>query len=345
MLVYKSHAYTSNKYRNSKKMHFIDEVKIYLKAGDGGNGSSSFRREKFIEFGGPDGGDGGKGGSIIFVADSQLNTLIDFRYKQHFKAQHGINGSGQACSGAAGNDIILKVPVGTQILADDKKTILADLDISGQSFTVVSGGCGGAGNIRFKTSTNQAPRKAGDGKKGEELVVWLNLKLLSDVGIVGLPNAGKSTFLSVVTSAKPKIADYPFTTLKPQLGVVYIDDIEFVMADIPGLIEGAHFGHGLGDKFLRHIERCRVILHLIDITQDDVVSAYMIVRNEMEQYNASILDKPQVVVLNKCDACINYHEKQVALSKFTNTNIVCCSAVSGFAVRDVLLNLKKYVGC
>jgi GTP-binding protein len=324
-------------------MHFIDEVKIYLKAGDGGNGSTSFRREKFIEFGGPDGGDGGKGGSIVIVADSHLNTLIDFRYKQHFKAEYGGRGKGQACTGATGDDIILKVPIGTQILAEDKETILADLDSQDQIFVIAQGGRGGAGNIRFKTSTNQAPQKAGDGKKGEELSVWLNLKLLSDVGIVGLPNAGKSTFLSVVTSAKPKIADYPFTTLQPQLGVAYVDDAEFVIADIPGLIEGASQGYGLGDRFLRHIERCKVILHMIDVTQDDIVAAYKTIQHEMSQYNVQITNKPQVIVLNKCDAYTDYQEKQSLLSDFLGKNITCCSSVSGLGVKDVLSILLKYV--
>ena len=246
-------------------MHFIDEVKIYLKAGDGGNGIVAFRREKFIEYGGPDGGTGGKGGNIILRVTKDLNTLIDFRYKQHFKAERGRNGGGSNCTGHGGEDMIVRVPVGTQILAEDRETVLADLIEDGQEVVIAKGGGGGLGNAVFKSSTNQAPEKATPGVLGDELWVWLQLKLLSDVGLLGLPNAGKSTFLAAVSSAKPKIADYPFTTLKPQLGVAYIADEEIVIADIPGLIEGASQGHGLGDRFLRHIERCRALLHLIDI--------------------------------------------------------------------------------
>lgn len=321
-------------------MHFIDEVKIFLKAGDGGNGSASFRREKFIQFGGPDGGDGGKGASIIFVADENLNTLIDFRYKQHFKAERGGNGSGQCCSGAAGQDIFLKVPLGTQVLASDKETILADLDVPGQVFIAAAGGKGGLGNTHFKTSTNRAPRKTTKGGLGDELELWLNLKLLSDVGLVGLPNAGKSTFLSVVTAARPKIADYPFTTLKPQLGVAYFGDFELVIADIPGLIEGAHEGHGLGDRFLRHIERCKVILHLIDINHEDIAHAYRTVRHEMESYDGVIKDKTEIVVLNKSDLNQDYEAIQENFSKEIGKEVLCCSGVTGFNVKKVLDRLK-----
>lgn len=322
-------------------MHFIDEVKIFLKAGDGGNGSASFRREKFIEYGGPNGGDGGKGGDIVFIADENLNTLIDFRYKQHFKAERGGNGSGQNCTGASGKDIVLTVPVGTQILAVDRKTVITDLDHNGQLFIAARGGDGGLGNTHFKTSTNRSPRKATKGFEGGEMEVWLNLKLLSDVGLVGLPNAGKSTFLSVTTSAKPKIADYPFTTLKPQLGVAYIDDAEIVIADIPGLIEGASEGHGLGDRFLRHIERCKVILHLIDITQNDVVEAYRTIRNEMETYTGAIKDKYEIVVLNKCDLNPEYMKIRDKLSKTIGKEVLCCSAASSFNVKEILSKINS----
>lgn len=317
-------------------MHFIDEVKIFLKAGNGGNGSPSFRREKFIEYGGPDGGDGGDGGSIVFIADENLNTLIDFRYKQHFKAERGWNGSGQCCTGGAGKDIILKMPLGTQVLAADRTTVLADLDTIGQVYVVAKGGRGGLGNTHFKTSTNRSPRKTTKGKEGDELEVWLNLKLLSDVGLVGLPNAGKSTFLSVVSSARPKIADYPFTTLKPQLGVAYIDDAELVIADIPGLIEGAHKGLGLGDRFLRHIERCKIILHLIDINQEDVVQAYKTVRHEMEAYDGSIRDKTEIVILNKCDLHPEYEEIRKNLAKAIGKDVLYCSAATNTNVKPIL---------
>lgn len=317
-------------------MHFIDEVKIFLKAGNGGNGSASFRREKFIEYGGPDGGDGGHGGSIIFEANENLNTLIDFRYKQHFKAERGHNGSGQCCTGAAGKDVILTVPVGTQVLAFDRETVLADLDTHEQRYVVARGGRGGLGNTHFKTSTNRSPRKATKGFEGDEIEVWLNLKLLSDVGLVGLPNAGKSTFLSIVTSAKPKIADYPFTTLKPQLGVAYVNDSEIVIADIPGLIEGASHGHGLGDRFLRHIERCKVILHLIDISNEDVVSAYRTVRHEMEAYGDKIQSKQEIVVLNKCDLNAEYEDVQKKLSKEIGKNVLCCSIAMNSNVQQIL---------
>ncbi len=322
-------------------MHFIDEVKIFLKAGDGGNGSASFRREKFIEYGGPNGGDGGKGGDIVFITDENLNTLIDFRYKQHFKAERGKNGSRQNCTGHSGQDIVLTVPVGTQILAADRKRVIADLDYKGQLFIAARGGDGGLGNTHFKTSTNRAPRKATKGFEGEEIEVWLNLKLLSDIGLVGKPNAGKSTFLSVTTSAKPKIADYPFTTLKPQLGVAYIDDSELVIADIPGLIEGASQGYGLGDRFLRHIERCKVILHLIDVTQDDIVEAYKTVRKEMESYTESIKDKNEIVVLTKCDLNPEYIEIQHKLSKATGKDVLYCSAVNNFNLKEILSKISS----
>lgn len=281
-------------------MHFIDEAKIYLKAGNGGAGSVSFRREKFIEFGGPDGGHGGKGADIVLVATRELNTLIDFRYKQHFKAEIGMHGMGRNRSGRAGEDMIIEVPLGTQVFDESGAMLIADLSSHGESYIIAHGGRGGAGNAAFKSSTNQAPYKAKPGLEGDELWVWLKLKLLSDAGLIGLPNAGKSTFLSSVTSARPKIADYPFTTLKPQLGVAYIHDEEIVIADIPGLIEGASEGHGLGDKFLKHIERCRVLLHLIDISTD-VVSSYKTIRNELNSYSELLQHKKEIIVLNKAD--------------------------------------------
>lgn len=282
-------------------MHFIDEAKIFLKAGDGGNGCVAFRREKFIEHGGPNGGDGGKGGDIILLATHHLNTLIDFRYKQHFKAKNGEGGKGNNMYGKSAEDIIIRVPVGTQVLSEDGEKVLYDLDQDGMRVPILVGGRGGLGNSHFKTSVNQAPRKATPGYKGEEMWVWLKLKLLSDVGLVGLPNAGKSTFLSTVTTAKPKIADYPFTTLKPQLGVALVDGVEIVIADLPGLIEGASEGHGLGDRFLKHIERCQTILHLVDISADDPVADYMLIREELAAYSLLLLDKKEVVVLSKAD--------------------------------------------
>jgi len=281
-------------------MHFIDEAKIYLKAGNGGAGSVSFRREKYIEFGGPDGGHGGKGGDIIFEVIEGLNTLIDFRYQQHFKAQIGVHGMGRNRSGKAGDDLIIPVPVGTQVLDEHSRLLLADLSEIGQRFIIAHGGRGGAGNAAFKSSTNQAPYKAKPGIEGEEICVWLKLKLLSDVGLVGLPNAGKSTLLAAMTAARPKIADYPFTTLKPQLGVAYYKDREVVIADIPGLIEGASEGHGLGDKFLKHIERCRVILHVIDIS-GDVLGNYIKIRRELKNYSSALEHKKEIII-------ILYHE-------------------------------------
>jgi GTP-binding protein len=325
-------------------MHFIDEVKIYLKAGDGGNGAISFRREKFIEYGGPDGGNGGKGGDIIFKPVSGLNTLIDFRYKQHFKASRGMHGMGRNRTGESAKDLIIEVPVGTQIVAEDGETILADLNTSDVTFIIAKGGKGGAGNACFKSSTNQAPRKAIPGEEGEELWVWLKLKLLSDVGLVGLPNAGKSTFLSVTTSAKPKIADYPFTTLKPQLGVVYVDDDEFVIADLPGLIEGASEGHGLGDKFLRHIERCRVLLHLIDI-REDVVAAYQTIKQELKNYIKDLSTKTEIIVLNKADLLgqPDIQAKKKQLEKFTGKKVLLCSAVTRVGIQPILRKLRDTV--
>src|SRR6059058_5747590 len=272
-----------------ESMKFLDQCKIYLKSGDGGRGAMSFRREKFIEFGGPDGGDGGKGGDIVFEAADNLNTLIDYRYRQHFRAQNGRGGAGQNRTGANGRDLVLRVPIGTQILDDDKETVLADLTRAGQRIALLRGGDGGFGNLHYKTSTNQAPRRADPGWPSKELWVWLRLKLIADAGLVGLPNAGKSTFLSRVTHAKPKIADYPFTTLHPQLGVVRLDNREFVLADLPGLIERAHEGVGLGDRFLGHVERCRVLLHLIDGTGEHAGKDYKTVRHELEVYGHGLV--------------------------------------------------------
>lgn len=282
-------------------MKFLDRAKIFLKAGNGGDGCLSFRHEKFLEYGGPDGGDGGNGGNIYFEGVNHLNTLIDYRYQQHFKAQRGENGRGANCYGAKGKDLILKIPVGTEILDESGEMVLADIVEEGQTFLVAQGGKGGRGNMKFKSSTNQAPRRADKGTVGEELWVWLQLKLIADIGLIGLPNAGKSTFLSMVTRAKPKIADYPFTTLVPQLGVVNVLGKELVLADIPGLIEDAHEGRGLGDKFLAHIERCNVLIHLIDINQKDILETYKIVRNELQNYNRGLETKSEVVVINKAD--------------------------------------------
>ena len=284
-------------------MKFLDQAKIYTRSGDGGNGVVAFRREKFMEFGGPDGGNGGRGGNIVFVAEANLNTLIDFRYTQHFRAPKGGNGAGSDRTGAAAPDIVIPVPIGTQIIDDDRETLLADLDAPGKTVVLCRGGDGGHGNAHFKTSTNRAPRKATPGYPGEERWVWLRLKLIADVGLVGLPNAGKSTFLSVVSAARPKIADYPFTTLHPQLGVVRLSHSEeFVIADIPGLIEGAHDGAGLGDRFLGHVERCAVLLHLIDGAAGSPVQAWRTIRHELEAYGGGLAGKPELLVLNKSDA-------------------------------------------
>jgi GTP-binding protein len=283
-------------------MKFLDQAKVFVRSGDGGNGAVSFRREKFIEFGGPDGGDGGRGGDVFVEAVDNLNTLIDYRYQQHFKAKTGGHGMGRDRAGANAADIVLKVPVGTEILEEDNETVIADLDAAGKRVLLARGGNGGFGNAHFKSSTNRAPRRANPGQAGEERWIWLRLKLIADVGLVGLPNAGKSTFLSVVSAARPKIADYPFTTLTPNLGVVRIDEKEFVVADIPGLIEGAHEGAGLGDRFLGHVERCRVLLHLVDVTAVDPVADYRTVRAELAAYGHGLEKKPEIVALTKADA-------------------------------------------
>ena len=278
-------------------MKFLDQAKINLKAGNGGSGSASFRREKFVEFGGPDGGDGGDGGSIVFEAERNLNTLIDYRYSQHFKAENGKPGSKRNKTGANGKDLILKVPIGTQIYEEDNNTIIYDFKKNKEKYLVASGGKGGLGNVRFKSSTNRAPKKKTNGKNGEEFWIWLQLKIIADVGIVGLPNAGKSSLLAALTRAKPKIANYPFTTLNPNLGVTYYDNKEVTLADIPGLVEGAHKGVGLGDKFLRHIERCKILLHLIDVTEDNLVENYKKIRSELQSYNLSLSKKKKLYIL------------------------------------------------
>jgi len=319
-------------------MKFLDEAKVYIRSGDGGNGCVSFRREKFIEFGGPNGGDGGKGGDVVIEAVDGLNTLIDYRYQQHFKAKNGRGGMGKDRHGASGADAILKVPVGTQVYEEDGTTLIADLTEAGQRAVLAHGGNGGFGNAHFKTSTNRAPRHANPGQPGEEHTIRLRLKLIADAGIVGLPNAGKSTFLAAVTAAKPKIADYPFTTLNPQLGVAESGGREFVLADIPGLIEGAHEGVGLGDRFLGHVERCRVLLHLVDGTLAHAGAAYKTVREELSAYGHALADKPEIVALTKADALDPPAIKQqlARLQRAAKKKPFVVSAVSGDGVADVL---------
>jgi GTP-binding protein len=327
-------------------MKFLDEAKVYIASGAGGNGCISFRREKFIEFGGPNGGDGGKGGDVIVEAVDGLNTLIDYRYQQHFKAERGVNGMGKDRHGANGKDAVLRVPAGTQIYEEDGETLLADLVAVGDRVTIAKGGNGGFGNAYFKSSTNQAPRHANPGQPGEELTIRLRLKLIADAGLVGLPNAGKSTFLARVTAAKPKIADYPFTTLHPQLGVVRVDDREFVLADLPGLIEGAHEGVGLGDRFLGHTERCRVLLHLVDGNSDDAGRDYKTVRGELEAYGNGLEDKPEIVALSKTDSMTaDQIKKQAAkLKKACGKTPFVLSSATGGGVTEVLRELFKIVG-
>jgi GTP-binding protein len=326
-------------------MKFLDEAKVYVRSGDGGNGCLSFRREKFIEFGGPNGGDGGGGGDVVAVAVEGLNTLIDYRYQQHYTAQNGRPGMGKDRHGANGADMVMKVPVGTQIYEEDGETLLADLTKVGQQAVLAKGGNGGFGNAHFKSSTNRAPRHANPGQPGEERTIRLRLKLIADAGIVGLPNAGKSTFLAAVSAARPKIADYPFTTLHPQLGVVGIDGREFVLADIPGLIEGAHEGSGLGDRFLGHVERCRVILHLVDGTGEHAGKAYKTVRTELEAYGGGLADKVEVVALNKADALTpEILKRQVAhLKRAANKTPLVISAATGEGVREVLRALLQAI--
>jgi GTPase len=326
-------------------MKFLDEAKVYIRSGDGGNGCVSFRREKFIEFGGPNGGDGGKGGDVIAEAVDGLNTLIDYRYQQHFTAKNGRAGMGKDRHGANGADAVLKVPVGTQVYEEDGETLLADLTEPGQHVVLARGGNGGFGNAHFKTSTNRAPRRANPGLPGEEHTIRLRLKLIADAGIIGLPNAGKSTFLAAVSAAKPKIADYPFTTLNPQLGVVDVDGREFVLADIPGLIEGAHEGVGLGDRFLGHVERCRVLLHLVDGTGGHAGEAYKTVRAELSAYGEGLDQKPEVVALSKADAMsADDIKQQVAqLKRVAKKSPLVVSAVSGEGVKEILRTLLKII--
>lgn len=326
-------------------MKFLDEAKVYIASGAGGNGCIAFRREKFIEFGGPSGGDGGKGGDVVIEAVNGLNTLIDYRYQQHFKAENGGGGQGKDRHGANGKDVVLRVPMGTQVYEEDGETLLVDFTTIGQRVTISKGGNGGFGNAYFKSATNQAPRRANPGQPGEERTIRLRLKLIADAGIIGLPNAGKSTFLATVTAAKPKIADYPFTTLHPQLGVVRVDEREFVLADLPGLIEGAHEGVGLGDRFLGHTERCRVLLHLIDGTGEDAGADYKTVRNELKAYGQGLTDKPEIVVLTKIDSLTPEAIKaQTAkLKKACKKAPMLMSSASRQGVPDVLRALWKYI--
>jgi GTP-binding protein len=319
-------------------MKFLDQAKVYVRSGDGGAGAVSFLREKFVEFGGPNGGNGGRGGDVIIECVDGLNTLIDYRYQQHFKAKTGTHGMGKQRTGADGEDTILRVPVGTQIFEDDNETLIADMTEVGQRVVLLSGGNGGFGNAHFKTSSNQAPRRANPGQEGTEKWIWLRLKLIADAGLVGLPNAGKSTFRAAVSAAKPKIADYPFTTLHPNLGVVSIGERDFVLADIPGLIEGASEGAGIGDRFLGHIERCGVLIHLIDGTQDDIKTAYKTIRTELAAYDEILGDKPEIVVLNKVDAIEpeELKEKVKLLKKLSGADVLQVSGVTGQGVDAVL---------
>ena len=315
-------------------MKFLDQAKIYIKAGNGGSGSASFRREKFVEFGGPDGGDGGTGGSVIVESDRNLNTLIDYRYAQHFKAQHGKPGSKRNRTGANGENLILKVPVGTQIYEEDNNTLIYDFTKANERFLVASGGKGGLGNVRFKSSVNRAPKKRTVGKNGEEFWIWLQLKVIADIGIIGKPNAGKSSLLAALTSAKPKIANYPFTTINPNLGVVYYDRKEFTLADIPGLVQGAHKGVGLGDKFLRHIERCKILLHLIDLSEDNLVKTYKQIIKELSSYDKKLGEKKEIIFFNKSDLFRN-DEINKKLSNFKNMIKTKYEIISVFSNKDI----------
>ena len=326
-------------------MKFLDQVKIFVKAGDGGSGSPSFRREKFIEFGGPDGGDGGKGGSVILKSERNLNTLIDYRYKQHFKAERGGDGSGKNKTGKGGKNLVLKVPIGTQVFEEDNKTVIFDFKKENEEFVIANGGKGGFGNTRFKSSTNRAPKKFTKGVKGEEYWIWLQLKTIADIGIIGLPNAGKSSLLASLTSANPKIANYKFTTLNPNLGVAMYDDKEITLADIPGLIEGAHTGTGLGIKFLKHIERCKTLLHLIDITEEDLVKSYKQVRNELKKYSKDLLKKEELVVFNKVDliAKDQINKKISIFKKKVDKNVLSMSTIDKKTVSNIKSKLINYV--
>ena len=326
-------------------MKFLDQVKIYIKAGDGGSGSPSFRREKFIEFGGPDGGDGGKGGSVILVSERNLNTLIDYRYQQHFKAERGGDGKGKNQTGKGGDNLYLKVPIGTQVFEEDNKTLIFDFKKKKEEYTAAIGGKGGFGNTRFKSSTNRAPRKFTKGLKGEDFWIWLQLKTIADIGIIGLPNAGKSSLLASITSANPKIANYKFTTLNPNLGVAVYDDKEITLADIPGLIEGAHKGVGLGTKFLKHIERCKTLLHLIDVTEKDLIRSYKQIRAELGKYSKSLLKKNEIIVLNKIDLIDkkNLDSKKKILSSKIKKKIYDLSTFDKSKISKIKSKLLEYV--
>ena len=325
-------------------MKFLDQAKIYLKAGHGGNGCVSFRREKFIEFGGPDGGDGGVGGSIIFESERNLNTLIDFRYTQHFKAENGKSGSKKNKTGANGKDLVIKVPVGTQLYEEDNNTLIYDFTKNKERYLVASGGKSGLGNVRFKSSTNRAPKKKTDGQTGEEFWIWLQLKVIADIGIVGLPNAGKSSLLKALTRAKPKIANYPFTTINPNLGVAYYDNKEITLADIPGLVEGAHKGVGLGVKFLRHIERCKILIHLIDLSESDLFENYMKIRNELKNYSTALIKKKEFVVFNKSDLIERKDliKKLGVFKKKTKSKFEVISTFKEKNIKDLKKTLVQY---
>ena len=325
-------------------MKFLDQVKIYIKAGNGGDGSPSFRREKFIEYGGPDGGDGGSGGSVILKAERNLNTLIDYRYQQHHKAKRGDNGSGQNRTGKSGEDLILKVPLGTQVFEEDNKTLIYDFIKIGEEFVAAAGGKGGLGNTRFKSSTNRAPRKFTKGTPGEEFTIWLQLKTIADIGIIGLPNAGKSSLLAAITNANPKIANYQFTTLNPNLGVASYDDKEVTLADIPGLVEGAHKGTGLGIQFLKHIERCKSLLHMIDITDNDIKSSYKKVKNELKNYSSKLSKKRELIILNKTDL-INKNEVKKIINDFSKnikSEVISMSTLEKKSVSKIKAKLISY---
>ena len=326
-------------------MKFLDQAKVYIRSGDGGAGAVSFRHEKFLEFGGPDGGDGGRGGDVWAVAVDSLNTLIDYRYQQHFKAKTGTHGMGRNMTGAKGADVVLRVPVGTQIFEEDNETLICDLTEVGQKFCLAKGGNGGFGNLHFTTSTNRAPRRANPGLEGIERTIWLRLKLIADCGLVGLPNAGKSTFLASVTAAKPKIADYPFTTLHPHLGVVRIDGREFVLADIPGLIEGAHEGVGIGDRFLGHVERCQVLLHLVSAQEEDVAKAYQIIRDELEAYGHGLSEKPEIIALSQIDILDEEkkQEKQKQLEQISGKKVHLLSAVTHAGIEETLRSIARII--
>ncbi len=326
-------------------MKFLDQTKIYIKAGNGGHGSPSFRREKFIEYGGPDGGDGGKGGSIILRSERNLNTLIDYRFQQHHKAERGENGSGQNRTGRGGKDLFLKVPIGTQVFEEDNKTLIYDFKKEAEEFIVANGGKGGLGNTRFKSSTNRAPKKFTKGTNGEEYTIWLQLKTIADIGIVGLPNAGKSSLLAAITNATPKIANYKFTTLNPNLGVANYDGKEITLADIPGLVEGAHEGVGLGIQFLKHIERCKTIMHLIDITNEDLENTYQQVKNELRSYSKELINKKEIIVLNKTDLLDDSKVKKIMknFSKNKETEVITLSTLEKNSISKIKAKLLSYV--